>query len=177
MSSGKSSPIWIARDYLNCSGCRLCEVACSVKHEKKIWPEASRIRVFMLVPTIEIPHLCTQCDDPPCIPSCPVKALSVSKETGAILVNAETCISCGKCIDACPGRVPFLHPTNKKAVICDLCGGSPECAKVCQEGRYNALWVASKAPNPSYKLYAKTPERPTVEIATRLYGDKAKELV
>ena len=50
-------PFWIARDYLKCSGCRKCEIACSLFHEKRIWPEASRIRVFMLVPGAEVTTL------------------------------------------------------------------------------------------------------------------------
>lgn len=169
--------IWIARDYLNCSGCRRCEVACSLHHEGKIWPEASRIRVFMLIPGAEIPHFCAQCDDAPCIQSCSVNALAEDEKTGAIIVDKQKCIACGSCIEACPGRVPTIHPSKKYAVICDLCGGDPRCVKVCQEGRYNALWVVDKPSSPSYKLYAKKPEIPSKEVANRLYGDAAKEVV
>ena len=172
-----TSKVWVARDYLNCSGCRRCEVACSLWHEKKIWPEASRVRVFMLTPTLEIPHLCAQCDDAPCINSCPENALSRSDKTGAILVDAQKCISCGKCVNACPGRVPFLHPATNKATICDLCDGQPECARVCQEGRYNALWKAPGTPSISYKLYAKTPAQILPELAARVYRDLGKELI
>ena len=171
-----STQVWIARDYVNCSGCRRCEVACSLGHEGKIWPEASRVRVFMLVPGAEVPHLCAQCDDAPCIQSCPVDALSVNEKTGAIIVD-ETCTACGKCIEACPGRVPTIHPTKRVALICDLCNGDPQCAKVCQEGRYNALWVVKKPAKVSYKLYAKTPDIPTKELARRFYSDVAEELV
>jgi len=174
-----STQIWIARDYLNCSGCRRCEIACSLWHEGKIWPEASRIRVFMLIPGIEVPHLCAQCDDTPCIQSCPVEALSINEKTGAIIVDKDKCTACGSCIEACPGRIPAIHPTEKYAVICDLCDGDPQCVKVCQEGRYNALWVVNRADDLdiSYKLYAKTPDIPTKEIAQRFYGDVAKELM
>lgn len=48
-SRGSKRRIWIIRDYVKCSGCRKCEIACSLFHEKRIWPEASRIRIFMLV--------------------------------------------------------------------------------------------------------------------------------
>ncbi|MGQ9461025.1 MAG: 4Fe-4S dicluster domain-containing protein, partial [Candidatus Bathyarchaeaceae archaeon] len=43
--AGSQELIWVVRDYLKCSGCRKCEIACSLFHEKRIWPEASRIRV------------------------------------------------------------------------------------------------------------------------------------
>ena len=176
MSQGQ---IWVARDFYNCSGCRRCEVTCSLFHEGKIWPEASRVRVFMLIPTLEIPHLCTQCHDYPCVSSCPTKpkALSVDQRTGAVLVNREICISCRRCIEACPGNVPFLHPEDKKATICDLCFGDPECVKACQEGRYNALWLVSRSQNVNYKLYSRKPADMVKEMARRFYGDKAEELI
>ena len=172
-----STQIWVARDYLNCSGCRRCEVACSLWHEGKMWPEASRVRVFMLVPGAEVPHLCSQCDDAPCIPSCPFEALSVNEKTGAIMVDKEKCTACGNCIDACPGRVPTIHPTENVAVLCDLCDGDPQCAKACQEARYNALWTVKKSPGPNYKLYAKTPDTVTAELARRVYRDIAERLI
>jgi len=32
-----------------------------------MWPEASRVRVFMPFPGVEVPHLCSQCQDYPCV--------------------------------------------------------------------------------------------------------------
>ena len=169
--------IWIARDYSKCSGCRRCEIACSLKHEGEIWPEASRIRVFMLIPGIEVPHLCVQCPDYPCVEACPTNALSINKETSAIEVDKEKCIACGKCIDACPGKIPHMHPTKKYIIICNLCNGDPECVKVCQEGRWNALWLAPRPSSPvssplSIKLYARTPQEITKDLARNLYGEE-----
>lgn len=177
MSEKDTNPIWIARDYLKCSGCRRCEVACSLHHEDTIWPEASRIRVFMLIPGVEIPHFCSQCHDHLCIESCPEDALSIDKKTGAVLVDREKCTSCGLCVDACPGRIPFLHPGDKKATICDLCGGEPECVKACQAGKWNALWVVPWVKDSSYKLYARRPEEVTKELARNLYGEQAEEMI
>ncbi len=135
----KKEPIWIARELSRCSACRKCEIACSLFHEKRIWPEASRIRVFMLVPGAEFPHLCAQCEDYPCVEACPFNALSISRKTGAVTVKTKACTACGKCIDACPGKIPHMHPTNNHIVICDLCRGDPQCVKVCQEGGWNVL--------------------------------------
>jgi len=169
--------VWIARDYLKCSGCRRCEIVCSLSHEGKIWPEASRVRVFMLLPGVEIPHLCVQCHDYPCVEACPTSALSVSKETEAVLVNKEKCIACGKCIDACPGKVPYIHPTENYAVICDLCDGKPKCVEACAAGRWNALEKIKRANTHTFKLYAKTPESITRDVAAQLYGEKWREVV
>jgi Fe-S-cluster-containing dehydrogenase component len=134
----------------------------------------------MLIPTLEVPHLCAQCEDAPCIPICPVNALSWNTNTGAIIVDDEACTSCGICLDACPGKVPFLHPVTRKATICDLCEGDPACAKACEEGKYHALWVVERSTSDtavSYRLYAKTPDKVTAQLAVRFYGDTAKELI
>ena len=180
MSAPKDLP-WIPRDYLRCSGCRRCMIACSLHHEGKVWPAASRIRVFMLVPGVEIPHLCAQCDDYPCVKSCPVDALAVSDKTSAVLVDKEKCISCGKCVDACPGQVPFMHPESKKALICDLCDGDPECVKTCQKANFDALSLVKEPQvgfgGPSHKLFARKPEEVTKDVAYNLYGDRAEELI
>jgi len=168
---------WIARDYTKCSGCRRCEIACSLFHEKKIWPEASRIRVFMLVPGAEIPHFCVQCHDYPCVESCPENALTISKETEAVLIDKEKCTGCGLCIKACPGRIPHLHPTEHYILICNLCGGDPQCVKVCTEAQFDALWIVNKPESYSYKLYAKSPEEVTRNLVINLYGEKGKELI
>jgi len=174
LPTAKKEPIWIARALSKCSGCRKCEIACSLTHEKRVWPEASRIRVFMLVPGLEFPHLCAQCEDYPCAQACPVKALSINKKTGAVIVRKKTCTACGKCIDACPGRIPHMHPTEKYAVICDLCKGDPQCVKVCQEGRWNVLTKVTRRDQP-YKLYARTPEELTRDLAAKMYGEQGEE--
>jgi Fe-S-cluster-containing hydrogenase component 2 len=172
-----SKEIWIVRDYIACSGCRRCELACSMHHEDWMWPEASRIRVFMPFPGVEVPHLCAQCDDYPCVESCPVDALSVDEDTTAVLVDRDKCTSCGKCIDACPGRVPFLHPGDEKATICDLCEGDPECVKVCQEAGYNALQLVEEEMDIQRKLFAMEPEVVAKDLAVNLFGEKGEEVI
>ncbi|MEM1582715.1 MAG: 4Fe-4S dicluster domain-containing protein, partial [Candidatus Bathyarchaeia archaeon] len=128
-----------------------------------------------LVPGIEVPHLCAQCHDYPCVEACPTGALSTSKETGAVIVDREKCIACGRCIDACPGKVPYIHPTDNYAVICDLCNGDPKCVKVCSEGGWNALQLVRRYGGYSFKLYAKTPDEITRDLARKLYGEEVAE--
>jgi carbon-monoxide dehydrogenase iron sulfur subunit len=166
----KKEPIWIARELSKCSGCRKCEIACSLFHENRIWPDASRIRVFMLVPGLEFPHFCAQCEDYPCVKACPVDALSVSRKTGAVLVNNKKCIACGKCIDACPGRIPHMHPKENYIVICDLCNGDPQCVKVCREGSWNVLKKVERK-DYAFKLYARSPKEITRDLAAKIYGE------
>jgi len=168
----RRSQMWITRDYLLCSGCRRCEIACSRFHEKRTWPEASRVRVFMFVPGLEIPHLCFQCDDPKCVEACPEGALSVNGLTGAINVDYSLCIACGQCIDACPGHVPHLHPDGNRVVICDLCGGKPECVKTCKQGKWNALLLSRQGGTGLPKQLPKTPQELTRETGTTILGER-----
>jgi Fe-S-cluster-containing hydrogenase component 2 len=173
----KNGQVWIKRNYKNCSGCRRCEIACSLHHEGKIWPEASRIRVFMFVPGVEIPQLCFQCEDYPCVEACPVEALSVNSQTGAVNVDVSKCTECGLCVKICPANVPFSHPRENHIVICDLCSGKPKCVEACREGRWNTLTLVLKKRAVSRKALAKTPTELTREVARHLFGEEiAKEV-
>ena len=171
-----SGRIWIMRDYIRCSGCRRCEIVCSLSHEGKIWPEASRIRIFAPFPGLEVPHLCAQCDDYPCVKACPADALSVDEKTGAVIVNKEKCTGCGVCIESCPGKIPYIHPTENYAVICDLCGGKPKCVEVCTEAGYNALRLTDD-PGIHKKVHAVEPEVIAKDLAVNLFGEKGEEVI
>ncbi|MCJ7634411.1 4Fe-4S binding protein [Candidatus Bathyarchaeota archaeon] len=131
----------------------------------------------MPFPGLEVPHLCAQCEDYPCVESCPVNALSVDKRTGAVITDQETCISCGNCIRTCPGTVPYLHPKTKKAIICNLCDGDPECVKVCTEARYNALRLVAEDVEPQKKVHSIKPDIIAKNLAVNLFGEKGEELV
>ena len=108
--------------------------------------------------------------------ACHVEALSISSRTGAVLVRTDKCIACGKCIDACPGRIPHMHPRENTVLICDLCRGRPQCVKVCQEGGWNVLKKVPRT-NRAYKLYARKPEETTRDLAVKMYGEKAEDLI
>jgi Fe-S-cluster-containing hydrogenase component 2 len=173
----QNNQVWIKRNYEKCSGCRRCEIACSLHHEGKIWPEASRIRIFMFVPGVEIPQLCYQCEDYPCVKACPVDALSVNSRTGAVNVDVSKCTECGLCVKACPGKVPCSHPKENHIIICDLCDGQPKCVEACQEGRWNTLALIPKEKKVSYRALAKTPGKLTSKVAKQVLGKEiAKEV-
>ena len=107
--------------------------------------------------------------------SCPTEALSVSKRTAAVLVDNKKCIACGKCIDACPGRVPHMHPKDKHIVICDLCDGDPECVKTCREGSWNVLRTVERHGETAYRLYSRKPIDVARDLGARFYGDHGAE--
>ena len=59
-----------------CTGCRSCELACSMQQEGDFRPKASRIHVYTWEREgFSVPMMCQQCHDAPCIPVCMPKAL------------------------------------------------------------------------------------------------------
>lgn len=116
-----------------CTGCRICELACSYKHFKVMSPARSRIHVVRMEhEPIDAPIYCIQCGL--CVDACPFDAISRDLKTGAIRVDADKCAGCGMCVHVCPYGAASIDPESGKALICDLCGGDPECVKACPEG-------------------------------------------
>ena len=70
-----------------------------------------------------------------------------------------------------------MHPGDNKAVICDLCGGDPECAKICEEGTWDVLRTVERTEDYSLKLYAKRPEEVTRRLVTIIFGERGEELI
>jgi Fe-S-cluster-containing dehydrogenase component len=83
---------------------------------------------------IDVPIGCEHCDDPLCILVCPVKAITVDKSTGAVLLDPDKCIGCKQCLVVCPFGAIHYDDTRKLYYKCDLCKGDPECVKWCVTG-------------------------------------------
>ena len=115
----------------NCTGCRMCELVCSLTHEGRVNPIMARIQVYKDGVETQFPVTCTLCGD--CIDACPEEA--ISEENGIIDVDQDKCIACGTCVETCNYNAIRLSletsDSEGKAFKCDLCGGSPECVKVC----------------------------------------------
>ncbi len=159
---------WILVDVFKCTGCRLCEIACVLKHEGVVWPSASRITVYEPYPGAPVPVLCVQCDDYPCVSSCPYGAMSVDEKTGAVLVEPSKCTLCGACRAACPLEIPKVVPGKGYVLVCDLCGGDPECVKACAKAGFNALLLVSKPEGNLAKTFLRDPYEVSKHVFERL---------
>ena len=120
---------WIRINGEKCTGCRLCELICSQHNFGVFSKSKSRIRVLYFPPGIDLPTLCRHCEDPKCLPACPLGAISIHNDL--VVIDQDTCDGCGKCIQACPYDGVFLDMESKKAINCVFCG---QCVKECPTG-------------------------------------------
>jgi Fe-S-cluster-containing hydrogenase component 2 len=60
-----------------------------------------------------------------------LELISRDPESGAVVIQEESCNGCGLCAEACPAEAIFMHPTRNIAMKCHLCHGEPECVKIC----------------------------------------------
>jgi molybdopterin-containing oxidoreductase family iron-sulfur binding subunit len=172
-----------ALDISRCIGCRKCVYACVEENNQSRDPQVHWIRVLEMekdkgvdfahadayyeaekVPReghFYLPVQCQQCQNPPCVRSCPVGATWQEKD-GIVVVDYDWCIGCRCCMSACPygarhfnyaePQIPAeqLNPKTHylgnrprmKGVVekCTFCiqrvrnGRYPACVEVCPVG-------------------------------------------
>lgn len=119
-------------DHEKCTGCRLCEMVCAVKHDGASNPARSRIRVMKWESEgLYIPMSCQQCQDAPCLHGCPVGAISRNDDLNRVEVNYDICIGCRTCVSVCPFGAMNFNVIDRKVAKCDLCDGDPQCVRFC----------------------------------------------
>jgi molybdopterin-containing oxidoreductase family iron-sulfur binding subunit len=93
-------------DLARCTGCQACTIACI--NENKLPPGVVYRPVLENVsgtyPNVTkqfLPRPCFQCENPPCVPVCPVDA-TYRRPDGIVAIDYDVCIGCRYCITACP---------------------------------------------------------------------------
>ena len=123
----------LAINYEKCTGCRLCEIVCAVKHDGVSNPDRSRIKVMKWESQgLYIPMSCQQCQDAPCMIVCPVKAISRDESLSRVMVDYDVCIGCRSCVAVCPFGAMSFNVTDRRVFKCDLCDGEPQCVRFCE---------------------------------------------
>lgn len=109
-------------DTRRCVGCKACMVACKAENktppgvsytvvvEEEIGVRNNDKPLFMTKP-------CFHCENPPCVPVCPVSATYKREQDGIVVIDYDRCIGCRYCITACPyGARYFDFGENYPAV-------------------------------------------------------------
>jgi Fe-S-cluster-containing dehydrogenase component len=93
-------------DTRKCVGCHACTVACIAENKlppgvvyrpvvEEEWGEYPNVQIRFF------PRPCMQCDEPPCVPVCPVNA-TWKRPDGIVAIDYDRCIGCRYCVVACP---------------------------------------------------------------------------
>ena len=118
----------------SCTGCGICQLACSLTKEKTANPARARVSIQRVVMDgLMVPHICLNCKVPKCIEACRRKAIVKDPGTAWVTINKDKCNNCALCVAACPFSAIIIAP-DKDVLLCDVCGGSPACAEACPTG-------------------------------------------
>lgn len=144
-------------DLRRCIGCQACVVACKSENNVpagtyRTWVQVVETGTMIRDPDGDLvteagsfavtarratlPRLCNQCDNPPCVIVCPVKA-TFKREDGPVLIDYTKCIGCGICIQACPYDARYFQTVQETADKCTFCvhrldrGLLPACVTSC----------------------------------------------
>lgn len=135
-------------DLRKCIGCQACTIACINENDV---PEGSFRTIVSTYAvkqneqagqpagTYVLPRLCNHCEEPPCVPVCPVGA-TFKRADGLVLVDGDRCVGCGYCVLACPYDARFINHQTGKADKCTFCGHRleagllPACVETCVGG-------------------------------------------
>ena len=118
-----------------CTGCSLCQLACSARLLGGYNPHRALLKIEHRSENLyHFPVVCNQCTNAYCANVCPVDAISRSPVTGAMVVDHDKCVGCNLCHRYCPIHVVGVDEKFKKSVKCDLCDGDPQCVQICPTG-------------------------------------------
>ncbi len=118
-------------DTEKCIGCQSCMFACSRRHgEAGLSQSCIGVKSIGGMERGFTVIVCKACYDPPCAKVCPTQALTPRKG-GGIHFDADKCIGCGYCRDACIIGAVFWDDETNKPMICVHCG---YCADFCPHG-------------------------------------------
>lgn len=131
-------------DLRKCIGCQACTVACAYENQLPAsgWRTVVTVREVKsdkAVGAAMLPALCNHCDAPACVPVCPMQATYKTAD-GSVQIDADKCIGCGLCAQACPYQARFINETTGKADKCSFClhrvqgGLLPACVETCVGG-------------------------------------------
>ena len=117
-------------DASECIGCGSCYEAC--KKENNL-PETNKDflkdhlsdKTYTVVEEYNHTYarkMCMHCSEPTCVSVCPVGAFEKT-EFGPVLYDADKCIGCRYCMQACPYNVPryewgTISPRVRKCILC-----------------------------------------------------------
>ena len=130
-------------DNRKCIGCHACSTACKSENEvplgvNRTWVKYVETGLYPNVARHFQVTRCNHCANPPCVRICPVTAM-YQRDDGIVEFDAQACIGCKVCMQACPYDAIYIDPESGTAAKCHYCahrtdlGLEPACVVVCPE--------------------------------------------
>ena len=122
-------------DLRRCDGCKRCTKACRKMHylpKEQEWIKVYKIE-GALGEKYYLPRPCMQCENPPCVKVCPVRA-TYRVADGVTLVDQNVCIGCRMCMAACPYEARYFNWDDPPAVPSTVPQPRPEWPVPQQKG-------------------------------------------
>ena len=119
-----------AQEMNRCIGCLSCMITCAAlnQHDHSIRKSAIRVKTSGGLSGRFIAVVCQGCrGDISCVEVCPCGALT-ERKGGGVLLDAEKCVGCELCVDACIIGAVFFDQAASKPIICKHCG---VCVRFC----------------------------------------------
>jgi len=169
-------------DVSRCNGCYNCQIACKDEHCGNDWtpyakPQPNVGQFWMKqveeergsAPKVRVtytPTPCMHCDEPPCIPACPIEGAIYKRDDGIVIIDPEKCNGCGDCVNACPYDTIYLNEDLNVAQKCTMCAHlldrgwkEPRCVDACptgalrfgEESEFKDLLSKSEVLHPEFK--------------------------
>jgi len=129
-----------------CVGCGSCYQACKEANNlpqtnKDFLKDHLSNNTFNVVEQYDelfVRKLCMHCNEPACVSVCLVGAITKTS-TGSVVYDADKCIGCRYCMQACPHKIPRYEwgSTQPRIRKCNLCtdrvkaGKLSTCAEDC----------------------------------------------
>lgn len=86
-------------DLRRCIGCQSCTVSCTIENQTPQGAFRTTVNQYQVqregsqeVTNVLLPRLCNHCDNPPCVPVCPVQA-TFQREDGIVVVDNKRCVA------------------------------------------------------------------------------------
>jgi len=152
-------------DTRRCIGCHACSTACKSENEvplgvHRTWVKSVEHGRYPDVTRSFQVSRCNHCDNPPCARICPVTAM-YQRSDGIVEFDADVCIGCKACMQACPYDAIHIDPDTGTAAKCHYCSHrveiamEPACVVVC----------------PTHAIIAGDMDDPMSEIARTIAGN------
>lgn len=108
-----------------CSGCKACELVCTLQNFKEINPAKARLHVHgeFPAPGKYVMDLCDQCGA--CAEACPLDAIVLKGSTYRI--KPDLCDHCMACVPACPNNVMKVDDEG----LPYKCINCRQCVEIC----------------------------------------------